>query len=120
MELIGQVEWVTVAERLGIPAAILFAVLFFIWRVTKAVAPYLRKMFDKHMEFVDVAQENSQRCVEVSEKTTQLLQEIHTNQKSVKAAVVHAAGALEELATKDTRDRVKAYTSAMRSDLGGM
>lgn len=122
MELIGQVEWISVAERLGIPAAILFAVLFFIWRVSKAVAPYLRKMFDKHMEFVDVAQENSQRCVEVSEKTAQLLQEIHTGQKSVRAAVGHAAKALEELAltTNDRQARVKVHTTAMRNDVRGV
>ena len=122
MELIGQVEWISVAERLGIPAAILFAVLFFIWRVSKAVAPYLRKMFDKHMEFVDVAQENSQRCVEVSEKTAQLLEEIHTGQKSVRAAVGHAAKALEELAltTNDRQARVKVHTTAMRNDVRGV
>jgi Skp family chaperone for outer membrane proteins len=119
MELIGQVEWIAMAESLGIPAAVLFAVLFFIWRTSKACAPYLRKMFDKHMEFVDVAQENSQRCVEVSEKTTQLLEEIHTSQKAMRAAMSHAASALEELSSKDNRERVKTHTSSMRDDLLG-
>ena len=118
MELISQIEWVSVAEGLGIPAAVLFAVLFFIWRMSKVCSPYFRKMFDKHIEFVDAAQENSQRCVEVSEKTIQLLEEIHTNQKSVRAAMGHAANAMEELATKDTRDEVKVHTRAMRDDLG--
>lgn len=117
MELIGQIEWVAMAESLGIPAAVLFAVLFFIWRASKACAPYLRRMFDKHMEFVDAAQENSQRCVEVSEKTIQLLEEIHTDQKAVRSAVGHVAGALEELASDDSKERVRTHTNLMRQDL---
>jgi hypothetical protein len=120
MELVGQVGWVEMAESLGIPAAVLFAVLFFIWRASKACAPYLRKMFDKHMEFVDVAQENSQRCVEVSEKTIQLLEEIHINQKAVRSAMGHAASALEELSSESNRERVKTHTTFMRDDLRGM
>ena len=52
--LFSQVDYVSVAERLGIPAAVLFATLFFIWRASKALAPYFRKLFDKHLEFVDI------------------------------------------------------------------
>jgi hypothetical protein len=116
--LFSQVDYVSVAERLGIPAAVLFATLFFIWRASKALAPYFRKLFDKHLEFVDAAQESSKRCVKVSEQTTALLGEMCTRQEAISTAIGHSANAMEELAPEDKKDKVKAHTSAMRSDLG--
>ena len=115
--LFSQVDYVSVAERLGIPAAVLFATLFFIWRASKALAPYFRKLFDKHLEFVDAAQESSKRCVEVSEQTTALLSEMCTKQKAISTAIGHSARAMEELAPVENRDKVKIHTTAMRSDL---
>ena len=115
--LFSQVDYVSVAERLGIPAAVLFATLFFIWRASKALAAYFRKLFDKHLEFVDAAQESSKRCVEVSEQTTALLSEMCTKQKAISTAIGHSSRAMEELAPVENRDKVKIHTTAMRSDL---
>jgi predicted transcriptional regulator len=118
--LIAQSEWVSVAESLGVPAAVLFAIMFFIWRVAKATSPYLRKIFDKHIEFVDAAQENSDRCVDVSERTTELLEEIHQSQQCVKVAMAHAASAMEEIATEAKKEKVKVHTTSMKKELGGV
>ena len=46
--------WMSLIDRFGIPVAVLFALVYAIWRVARWLAPRADKALDGHMEFLRV------------------------------------------------------------------
>ena len=81
----------------------MLAILLFLYRTFRAVVPYFRDAFDKHIELV--------------EELKVALRKQHDETAKTNRALLHNASALEALAAKDKRDKVAVHTGAMRKEL---
>ena len=95
--------WTTLISNVGLPAAFVLAILLFLYRTFRAVVPYFRDAFDKHIELVEAL------------KTA--LRKQHDETTKTNRALSHGADAIEALASKDKREKVGIHTEAMRKEL---
>ena len=95
--------WTTLISNVGLPAAFVLAILLFLYRTFRAVVPYFKEAFDKHIELIE-----------------QLKAAMHNQQNETtrtNRALLHGADALDALASKDKREKVAIHTEAMRKEL---
>ena len=95
--------WTTLISNVGLPAAFVLAILLFLYRTFRAVVPYFRDAFDKHIELV--------------EELKTALRKQHDETTKTNRALSHGAAAIEALASKDKREKVGIHTEAMRKEL---
>ena len=72
--------------------------------------------FDKHIEFVDAAQQATERCATSSEETRKVLEKLNDNQVCIRKAFHHTADALDELAGENPN--VAPHTEAIKKEIG--
>lgn len=95
--------WTTLISNVGLPAAFVLAILVFLHRTFKALVPYFREAFDKHIELVEQLKDSLRKQHDETAKTNR--------------ALLHSADALEALASKDKREKVSVHAEAMRREL---
>tara|TARA_R100000808_G_scaffold18583_1_gene40679 strand:- start:1165 stop:1470 length:306 start_codon:yes stop_codon:yes gene_type:complete len=95
--------WTTLISNVGLPAAFVLAILLFLYRTFRAVVPYFREAFDKHIELV--------------EQLKEALGKQHDETAKTNRALLHGADALDSLASKDKKEKVAVHTDAMRREL---
>ena len=114
--LIAVLDWEQLVSNVGVPSTVLLFFCFMVWRMSKAAAPYLKKGFDKHIEFVDAAQQATERCATSSEETRKVLEKLNDNQVCIRKAFHHTADALDELAGENPN--VAPHTEAIKKEIG--
>lgn len=114
--LVSVINWEQLISNVGVPSTVLLFFCFMFWRMSKAAAPYLKKGFDKHIEFVETAQTATERCATSSEETRKVLEKLHDNQVGIRKAFHHTANALDEIAGDNPR--VAPHTEAIKKQIG--
>lgn len=95
--------WTTLIANVGLPAAFVLAILLFLYRSFRAVVPYFKDAFDKHIELV--------------EELKVALHKQHDETAKTNRALIHGANALEALASKETKEKVSIHAESMRREL---
>lgn len=93
-------DWINIVTTVGLPTAFLIGLLFILWRMARAVAPYFMDAYERHCELIEVLKDSAGQCTNASR------------------ALSHAADALEAIADDDKKDKVKLHTRAMKDNLG--
>ena len=115
--LIAAIDWERLVSDVGVPSTLLLFLCFMFWRLSKALSPYVKLGFDKHIEFVETAARATEQCAVSSEETRKVLVKLNENQVGIQKAFHHTADALDELAGDNKK--VAPHTAAIKKETLG-
>tara|TARA_Y100000361_G_scaffold135724_1_gene135857 strand:- start:180 stop:479 length:300 start_codon:yes stop_codon:yes gene_type:complete len=92
-------DWITIVNSIGLPTAFVIFLMWGLWRVLRAIAPYFLDSYTKHCELIEELKTSVRDC-----------------DKNGKA-LHHAADALEVLAPASKKEAIRIHTGAMKEDL---
>jgi hypothetical protein len=99
-------EWITVAQTLGVPVAIMFAMGLGIWRAFYWIAPIVHELAVKHGSLVDKLETYLDRTSEMLNTQAKHWDEQHIN-KIAKLNDIHADVRCISSDVKEIKERVK-------------
>ena len=92
-------DWITIVNSIGLPTAFVIFLMWGLWRILRAIAPYFLDSYTKHCELIEELKTSVRDC----DKNGQ--------------ALYHAADALEVLAPASKKEAIRIHTGAMKEDL---
>ena len=99
-------------HSVGLPTFFLLALLMLCWRSMKAMTPFIKDAYNKHMNLVEGVSSSVQ-------EQTNILKGMQEDTKKSRTALRHAAEALEDLAPDVNRVAVTIHTDRMKDSLEG-
>ena len=105
-------QWLNLLHSVGLPTFFLLALLMLCWRSMKTMTPFIKDAYDKHMHLVEDVSTSVQ-------EQTNILKGMKEDTKKSRAALGHAADALEDLAPETNRVAVTIHTNRMKDSLEG-
>jgi len=105
-------QWLSLLHSVGLPTFFLLALLMLCWRSMKAMTPFIKDAYNKHMNLVEDVSSSVQ-------EQTNILKGMQEDTKKSRTALRHAAEALEDLAPEMNRTAVTIHTDRMKDSLEG-
>lgn len=71
--LLGEVDWLSMVERLGLPTAIVVAMIFGVWRVCSFLAPKVADLFKAQQSLVETLDSQIPRQTQILDQHGNIL-----------------------------------------------